>query len=454
VLLLATQVFQGSAMSIATKVRAGWTVSGTALLVLGVAAAAVPNSFAQSAQKLPDAQVESNVLRALAGATALSTQNIQSTTTYGVVTLTGTVQTEDLRSQAENLTARAMGVQKVVDRLQLGDPGPVEPATATQSATQAADTAAPAGEGQDAAAGQANDAQGPPPGMVLQSDGSYAAPPPDEQAAGEQDGGGMSQQANSQPGTQQSSQQGTQSGNYPPGAGVPPPVPAPDGGYSQRRPMYQPGQDAPVYEGGQVGGQLVTVPTGATLNVRINRGLRTDHTKPGTNFTGTVMQDVVAGGAIVIPRGAQIQGTVVDAKKAGVLKGRGELALEVNGLSLGGQQYGLASDVWTRTGPDKTKRTVNNAVVGGVIGALFGAAVGGGEGAAVGAGVGGGLGVANSAASNGNLAVPPESLLTFHLAEPVQVTTVSQAEMQRLAYAAGPLRPRHPRRYNENGYPY
>ena len=40
---------------------------------------------------LPDAQIEANVLKALAGAPELADQSITSTTVYGTVTLNGTV---------------------------------------------------------------------------------------------------------------------------------------------------------------------------------------------------------------------------------------------------------------------------------------------------------------------------------------------------------------------------
>jgi len=85
-------------------------VSGMALTVAGAQTAATT---------VPDAQVEANVLRQLASAPELSTQDIQSSAVYGVVTLSGVVQSEELRTKAENLTARAQGVKKVVDELTL-----------------------------------------------------------------------------------------------------------------------------------------------------------------------------------------------------------------------------------------------------------------------------------------------------------------------------------------------
>ncbi len=66
---------------------------------------------------MPDAQIEANVLKALAGAPELADQTITSTTVYGVVTLNGTVRDEPSRDLAEHLVANTVGVQKVVDRM-------------------------------------------------------------------------------------------------------------------------------------------------------------------------------------------------------------------------------------------------------------------------------------------------------------------------------------------------
>jgi hypothetical protein len=355
--------------------------------------------LAQNGSSLPDAQIESNVLRALASAPELSTQNIQSSTVYGTVTLTGNVHDETLRTTAENLVARAQGVKKVVDELTLGDtPPPV--------ADQSEQNEPTPNEQPDSS--QANQ-------PVLQSDGTYA-PAPD-------------------------------------GSGAPPPP-------SSREPMDQngpPPNGAPI-PGGQQAGIAVTVPAGAMLRIRINRGLDSNHIQPGTNFDGTVLTDVVADGAVAIPRGAAVTGTVIEARKAGTFKGRGELSLQIDSLSLGGNVYPLTTEVWAQNGRDKTAGTVGNTVGLGAFGALLGAIAGGGTGAAIGAGVGAGAGLAGSAASpRGQIIIPPESILTFRMAAPITVTTVSEREMERLSYSAGPQRPQGPPRvryYNPySGYP-
>jgi len=290
----------------------------------------------------------------------------------------------------------------------------------------------------------------------LQSDGTYAPAPPDQQPAPQaQAGNGPPPPGYNQPqpgyGNQAPPDANGASGYAQGGPQGPPPP---------RQPMYNgyaPGPDGGPYAGQKAGVQI-TVPPGTPLQIRVNRGFDSNDVQVGTTFTGIVMYDVVAGGAVAIPRGAMVSGTVVDAKKAGVLKGRGELSLQINSLTLGGQVYPFTSAVWDAHGRDKTVGTVNSAVGLGVIGALVGAAAGGGEGAAIGAGVGAGAGIAGSAASpNGRVMIPPETILPFSLAQPANVTTVSQQEMARLSYAAGPPpppRPAYRRRYYSPYYGY
>ena len=423
---------------------------------------AVP-AFAQNPSQaakttVPDAQVEANVLKTLAGAPDLANEPITTTTVYGVVTLSGSVPSEAQRTEAENLAARTSGVQKVVDQLTIGT-----------------DASAQLAGGVDGGASVA-DAQSTNP--ALQSDGTYAQPqappPPDsaqqgspaaqypnqspDMANGPSYGPGApeyrrpynAQHAPPPPGYPEDQQQGypqMQQPGYPqqPGYAQQPPQGYPQqSNYPQQQgyPQYPPRRggyySAPAYAGQQAGEQ-VTIPAGALVRVRINQTLDSARTKPGDRFDGIVVNDVAAAGAIAIPRGATIHGTVVDAKKSGAISGRGELSLQLNSVSLGGQDYPIASDVWQHNGADKAVQSVNSTIVGGVLGALVGAAAGGGQGAAIGAGVGGAAGLGASAAShNGQVYVPSEGLLTFHLAQPATVATLSQEEMDRLAQGAGP----------------
>jgi hypothetical protein len=430
---------------------------GVAALAGGLVFIAVGASAQSTSTAIPDAQVESNVLRALASAPELSSQNIQSSTVYGTVTLTGNVHDETMRTTAENLVARAQGVQKVVDELALGDTPPPQP-------------------GDQAAQGDEN---GPPPNgqqpdgsqnnqMVLQSDGTYAPAPNQAGAppAGQNmpNGQNMQDQNGAPPPNGQNMQD--QNGAPPPNGqnmqdqngGAPPP---PDGQPQQgppdgRQPMDQnygpPPNGAPI-PGGQRAGIPVTVPPGSVLRIRINRGLDSNHIQIGAPFDGTVLTDIVADGEVAVPRGATVSGIVVGAKKAGTFRGQGELSLQINSLTLGGQVYQLNTDVWAENGRDKTPGTVGATVGTSAFGALLGGLAGGGAGAAIGAGVGAGVGLAGSASTpRGQIIIPPESVLTFRTAAPVTVRTVSEREMERLSFQAGPQQPAGPPRVRYSPY--
>ena len=117
------------------------SVAGGSILLGSLAVSTV---HAQTA--IPDAQVEANVLKALAGAPELANENITTRTVYGTVTLTGSVANEPMRRNAETLAANATGVTKVVDELRISTA-----ATASSTITD------------------------PSQGQVLQSDGTYAA---------------------------------------------------------------------------------------------------------------------------------------------------------------------------------------------------------------------------------------------------------------------------------------
>ena len=462
-------------------------------LLAGMGAVA---TFAWGQAGVPDAQVEANVLKALANAPELASEAITTKTVYGTVTLSGFVKTETERRRAETLAANADGVKKVVDELQLG----------TGTSTTATDGASAPADAQANGASQSAD-------MVLQSDGTYApalpsdgassdSPAPgtapaemaqrnnpdadqalDQQASGSTPQGQgyptgqppyngapsgqyPNQQANGQPGYSQQGypqqgypQQGYPQQGYPqqgyPQSGYPQqgnqasnsqgqtqpypygtrrPLNGYPNGYPQQGYAQAPGNGAPPY-GAQVGGKPVTIPQGALLRVRVNRPLSSNHTPVGSTFDGVVTNDVVAGGEVAIPRGAQVQGTVIEAKGSGVLKGRGELSIQLTQVTLAGKSYPLQSDVWAHNGGDKTTETIDKTAGVGAIGALFGALAGGGEGAAIGAGVGAAAGLGSSAASGrGQVFIPAEGMVAFHLAAPATVTTVSEQEMQRLAY--------------------
>ncbi len=458
-------------LSLQNLCRAAVLVAATVGITFGLTAAAVAQGADPAAQNnasanapaapasnvISDAQVEANVLTALAGAPSLADQPISTTTTYGTVTLTGTVKDDASKKLAAQLASTSPGVKKVVDSLEVGDTGGATAAQAPEGAAPLPNNApapAPVENQTDQSAPQAptsngSNGYGQPycDPMPCQPGQTPAAPAPQQQQQ-----------------TYPQQQAGQPQGQYP----APPqryrnpncpPLYTPDGRPYPPPPGCESGAAVEPQYPGQAGGQQVTVAPGAFIQIRVSQGMDGKHSQVGTPFNGILMNDVIAGSSIALPRGAEVTGTVVDAKAAGGLTGSGALALRLTSISFGGQQYPLESAVWGENGPSKTGQTVGTAVGLGLFGAIVGAAVGGGTGAAVGAVAGGTAGVAASAATRGPQAyVPPEALLNFTLDRPVTVTTVSQAELNRLAVGApggpGYPPPAYRRRYYRTYYPY
>src|ERR1017187_5205684 len=181
-------------------------MSAVLAATLDFGAVAPAQTQAPAAKQMPDAQVEANVLKALAAAPDLANQPMTTTTVYGVVTLSGSVQTEALRTEAETIASRTQGVQKVVDEMTLSPD--------TAGAQTPPDYSAIAA-----------DAPGANP--TLQSDGTMAPQPP--QASPDQANGpsyspsyGPGATADRPPYTGQAfPPAGSAQGNYPGGYGPP-----------------------------------------------------------------------------------------------------------------------------------------------------------------------------------------------------------------------------------------
>jgi hypothetical protein len=408
----------------------------TPFLMAGMLLMSISGVAQTKAATVPDAQIEANVLKALASQTQLADQAIGTTTVYGIVTISGSVRDEASRTLAEDVVSKAPGVQKVIDELTIGGDASVAAGAAPQ--------------GQDSQEQNSNEVGTNP---NLQSDGTIA-PPTGTQPMEGQDSGAPPQQVWNQPAQPSQPTYSTQ-----PGAGqqqqAPYPYPSQQEPYSAQQQVPYPSQQSPYpaqpapygpyrqpYGAqpipaqpmvAQRGGDAVMVPAGAVIRVRINQAIDSRKTAPGTGFDGIVLNNVVAGGAIAIPRGAVVQGVVADARRGGQLTGEGGFSLQLTQVVLGDRAYPLASDLWSQQGVSKTGNTVANTVGMSALGAVIGAVAGGGVGAAVGAGIGGvaGLGV-SSASRQGETAMPAEAIVNFRLTQPTELTTVSQAELNRL----------------------
>ena len=99
----------------------------------------------------------------------------------------------------------------------------------------------------------------------------------------------------------------------------------------------------------------------------------------------------------MVPAGANVTGTVVDAKPLGRFKGGAVLELKLTSISINGSEQPIHTSAVTRTEKGKGKRTAVLAGGGAGLGALIGGLAGGGKGALIGGAAGAGAGTAGAA---------------------------------------------------------
>ena len=168
------------------------------------------------------------------------------------------------------------------------------------------------------------------------------------------------------------------------------------------------------------------LPVGTQVSVRTEDTINSATAVEGQTYAAEVTDDVVdANGDVVIPHGSNAQVVIRSASKGGRFHGASDLVLDLQSVSVEGQQYNVSTtDVKQsgRQGLGANKRTAEFAGGGAALGAIIGAIAGGGKGAAIGAGAGAGGGALTQILTKGgSIKVPAETVLTFQLDKPVQI---------------------------------
>ena len=183
-------------------------------------------------------------------------------------------------------------------------------------------------------------------------------------------------------------------------------------------------QPPAVKNGDFVEPRTVTLPEGLGIMVRLNHTVSTERNQAGDDFQAVLDEPLVVDGLVIAEKGADVSGKVVQADRAGRIKGRALLVLELTQLTTqDGQLVAIQTQSVEQEGRSTQKKDAAKVGIGAGIGAAIGAIIGGGKGAGIGAATGAGAGAGTVAATRGEpVVLRPETRLEFRLNQPVSVT--------------------------------
>ncbi len=163
----------------------------------------------------------------------------------------------------------------------------------------------------------------------------------------------------------------------------------------------------------------VTIPAGTMLTVKLSTPVASDTSKVEDAVRGSLTKPLVVEGTTAVPAGAEIVGSVIDAKPSGRVKGRASIALRFSRLVVGSETHQIHTAQITRQAAADTKGDVTKGAIGGGVGAVVGGVIGGGKGAAIGAAAGGTGAVL--ATKGKEVRLPVGAVVSTHLDQPLSV---------------------------------
>jgi hypothetical protein len=195
-----------------------------------------------------------------------------------------------------------------------------------------------------------------------------------------------------------------------------------------------------------VPGPANALPEGTVFKVRMLQDIDAGSTTANTPFRGTVAEDVMRNGKVVIPVGSEVRGRVVYAAAGNRLNGGSVIHLRPDEFVLpDGTRYHMHAQVIDTVGSDTKvkgegniaanehgKRTLAEVGAGAGGGAIIGAAVGGGVGAVVGTAVGAGVMTAHWLRTNWSANLPAQSTVVFSLTDPMFLNPVQDQKTELL----------------------
>ena len=356
------------------KIRS-YLLTGIALavtLAVGVGCAKAPS----------DAQVTSDIKTKMAADSGLQNKQLTVQAANGTVTLSGSVDNDAEREAAAKYAAAEPGVKTVVNNLQVGPAMAAMDNAPAVSPTSAAPATAPA----------------------------------------------MAPTKAKKPSPTQKAHQGAtaEDSSSAMAAATPAMAAAPT---TDSAPQAASAPAAPVEPA------KVTIPSGASLAVRLVDTIDSATAQTGDQFHATLEVPVTVDGDMVIPADYEVEGHVVNAQASGKFAGKALLDLQLDRVKVGERWYNVETDHYKQETGARGKNTAEKVGGGAAVGAILGGIFGGGKGAAIGAAAGAGAGGGVQAASKKpDIKLASEKTLTFTLQAPVTVipTTKPAREGKKL----------------------
>ena len=172
-----------------------------------------------------------------------------------------------------------------------------------------------------------------------------------------------------------------------------------------------------------------SLPAGTELQVRLVQGLTSGKNKTGESFRTVLDKDVVVNGVPVLKRGADVTGTITEAKHSGRVKGKGKMVLTLSSFQAGQQSVAIQTNTLTFESEGSKGRDGKRIAAAIGAGAGIGAIADGGEGAAKGAVIGVAVGVGATLLTKGKeVEFGAEQKFSVKLENSVKLPTAAAAK--------------------------
>lgn len=165
-----------------------------------------------------------------------------------------------------------------------------------------------------------------------------------------------------------------------------------------------------------------TIPAGTQICVRTIDVIDSTKNHVGDRFQASLEEPLTLDGKVVVAKGADVYGRLIESKTSGTFAGRSELRLELTGIVVNGQTVPVVTGEYSLTGKSRGETTAKRTLGAAAVGTIIGAVAGGGKGAGIGAASGAAVGAGSEIITKGDqVKIPSETLLDFTLQQDISI---------------------------------